>query len=157
MGGPKKNNYLLESRPLVVQASSTALQGVSVLGTHLYQCTAGVVRGCVRFQWNFFGDSFNVFAHFMMGDLWAHLPTLLSVGSFWPKTTWYPCPTLPIHLLSLQMTFFFAYFSVWMNKSPQKETFCQCGRGKTKKGISTERYQNQRVQKLFWAVGEKSQ
>ena len=33
-----------------------------------------VVRGCVWLRQNFFEDSFNVFAHFMMGDLQVHLP-----------------------------------------------------------------------------------
>ena len=46
----------------------------------------------------FFEDSFNMFAHFVMGDLGTHLPTLCWVfSSFWPKTAWPPCPTIPIH------------------------------------------------------------
>ena len=43
---------------------------VTVLGTHLYQCTSWCC--CERLHLasvNFFEDSFNVFAHFVMGDL----------------------------------------------------------------------------------------
>ena len=55
----------------------------------------------------FFGDSCNAFAHFMMGDLWAFLPTLCWVfTSFWTKMAWPPCPTLPIHPISLWVIFF---------------------------------------------------
>ena len=42
-------------------------------------------------------------------------------------------------------------------KSPQRETFCWCGRGETINSRSTKRHQNQRVQNLFWAVGKMSQ
>ena len=45
----------------------------------------------------FFEDSFNMFAHSMMGDLGAQLLTYHWVfGSFWAKPTWPLCPTLPI-------------------------------------------------------------
>ena len=37
-------------------------------------------------------------------------------------------------------------------KSPQREMFCQCGRGEQKNGRSTTRHQNRQVQKLFWVV-----
>ena len=70
------------------------------LGTHLDQgtswhCCERLHSASVNF---FFEDSLNTFAHFMMGDLRAHLPTphwLFS--SFWPKTGWSPCPTCPIY------------------------------------------------------------
>ena len=32
------------------------------------------MRGCFKYQWIFFGDSFNKFAHFTTGDLWMYLP-----------------------------------------------------------------------------------
>ena len=35
--------------------------------------------------------------------------------------------------------------------------FCRCGRGKTKNSRSTERHQNQWIQKLLWAVEKMSQ
>ena len=41
----------------------------------VYQ-VAIVVRGSVWLQWIFLEDFFNAFAHFMMGDVWAHLTTL---------------------------------------------------------------------------------
>ena len=41
-------------------------------------------------------------------------------------------------------------------KNPQRETFCQCGRGETKNSRSTQRHQNKQVQKLFWAVEKTS-
>ena len=47
-----------------------------VLGTHLYQYTNW--HCCERLHLdsvNFLEDSFNTFAHFMMGDLQTHLPT----------------------------------------------------------------------------------
>ena len=93
----------------------------------------------------FFGDSFNSFAHFIMGDLPAHLPTPHWVcSSFWPKTEWPLYSTLPIHLSD----FFFVSLD---EKIPQREMLCQCGRGE-KNGKSTKRYQNQWVQKLCWAL-----
>ena len=65
------------------------------------------MRGWVQLQWICFEDSFSTFAHFIMGDLWTHLPTPHWVfSSFWPKTACPPCPTLPIHLISPQTTFF---------------------------------------------------
>ena len=55
----------------------------------------------------FFEDSFSVFAHFMMGDLWLHLPTPHWVfSSFWPKMVWPPCPTLSIYLISPRVACF---------------------------------------------------
>ena len=81
----------------------------------------------------------------MMGDLQAHLPTLCCVfSSFWPKMA--PCSTLPIHPILPQATFFVSLDK----RSPQREMFCQCGRGETKNGRSRKRHQNWWVQKLFW-------
>ena len=37
-------------------------------------------------------------------------------------------------------------------KTPQRDTFCQYGRGETKNSRSTKRHKNRGVQKLFWAV-----
>ena len=128
-GTQKTQNYLRWGACLVLQASLT--RWVSVLGTHLCQCT----RWCCHERLcsasvNFFKDSFNVFAHSMMGDLQAHLSIPSWVFStFWPKTEIPPCPTLPIHPILSQATFFVSLDE----KSPQRKIFCQCGRGKTKK------------------------
>ena len=106
------------------------------------------MRGCIQLQWNFLEDYFNVFAHFMMGDLWAHLPTPYWVFSrFWPKMAWPPCSTLPIHQISPRGTFFVVALSD--EKSPKRETFCCCGKGETKNGRNTKRLQNQQIQKLL--------
>ena len=50
---------------------------LSVLATHLYQCSSWCY--CEKLSSasvDFFEDSFNAFAHFMMADLLEHLPTL---------------------------------------------------------------------------------
>ena len=57
-----------------------------------------------------FEDSFSAFAHFMMGDLWAHLSTRRWVfSSFWPETAWLLCLMLPIYLILLWVTFFLLF------------------------------------------------
>ena len=60
---------------------------MSVLGAHLDQCTSW--RCCERLHLtsvHFFLKIFSSFAHFMMHDLQAHLPTLHRVfSSFWPN------------------------------------------------------------------------
>ena len=96
----------------------------------------------------------NAFSYFMMGDLWAHLPTPHWVfGSFWRKMAGPPCPTLPIHPISPLVTFF-----VFLDeKSSQREMFCWYGIGETKNCWRQKRHQNQREQRLFWAVGKMSQ
>ena len=42
------------------------------------------------------------------------------LSSFWSKMAWLPCPTLPIHPISLQVTFF---LFPWIKKSPQRKRF----------------------------------
>ena len=69
-GDPLKCNYLLEGRPLVVQASLTRL----VFYKHI--CIRVLAALCERFLSEFFLKTLNMIAHFMMGDLQAHLPTL---------------------------------------------------------------------------------
>ena len=81
----------------------------SVLGIHLHWCPSW--HCCKRLNWLpwilFFEDSFNTFVHFMLGDLQAHLPTQHWVfSSFLPKTAWPQYPTLSIHLILPQVTFF---------------------------------------------------
>ena len=121
---------------------------MSVLGTHLYQCT--IWYCCERLHLasvNFFEDS----AHFPMW-WWAiyectcpHYSECSAVSD----QKWHD-PYVPPSLFfwSCPETFF---LPLW--KSPQMEMFCQYGRGEN--GRSTERHQNLQIQKLFWAV-EKS-
>ena len=103
---PKTQDYLLEGGTLVVQASPTRWVFPSV-SVHQLALLWEAVFG---FSECFFEDSFSVFAHFMMGDLWAHLPTMCWVfSSFWPKIVWLLYLTLPIHLISPEVTFFVCF------------------------------------------------
>ena len=147
-GRPKENkNYVLEGKPLIAQASPARWVFWEPI---CISVPAGVVvRGCMRLKGIFLEDSFNMFALIMLGDLQAYLPTLCWVfSSSWPKMAWPLCLTFPIHLISPKQHFFVSPDE----KSPQRETLCQCGRSKTKNGRSTKRHQNWWVQKLFWAV-----
>ena len=107
-----------------------------------------VVRGCIQLKWIFL-RTFNMFAHFMTGDLWIHLPTphwLLS--SFWQKQ--HDLMPHPPHSPDLTPSNF--SFVSPDEKSPQRETFCPCGRGETKKkGRSTKRIKIDYF-KNFWVV-----
>ena len=125
---------------------------MSILGNHLYQCSSWhcCKRLCLA-SVNFFEDSFNVFAHVMMGDLWVCLLAPCWVfSSFGPKTAWPSGPNLPIHPILPWETFFCS--PEW--KSPEIEIFCWCRRGETKKMAEALKvvHQNQWVQKLFGAV-----
>ena len=87
--------------------------------------------------------------HLMMDDLGAHLPTPHWVfNSFWPKTAWPPCPTLPTHPISLQVTF---SFSPWMKKVLKGKCFVLVEEVKQKmaealKGIKINEFKNCFVQ-----------
>ena len=132
-GAPNKQNHLLEGGPLVVEAS---LAGWVFQEPIWISVPVGiVVRGCIWLQWIHFEDLFNVFANFMIGDLWARLPTSRRVfRSFWSKTAWPLCPTLSIHP-NLRPREFILF--PWVENSPQRETLCQHGKGETKHGRST--------------------
>ena len=107
-----------------------------------------VVRGCIWLQWICFEDSFNTFSHFMMGDLWAHLPTPCWVfSSFRPKCH-DPCAPPSLFTQSCPEWPFLFCYPRW--KSPKREMF----EVKQKNSRSTKRHRNQWVQKLFWAVGK---
>ena len=90
----------------------------------------------------FFLKTLNVFAHFMMDDLGAYLPThnALSVQQFLTKNDMTPLP----HPSYLPKQLFFLY--PWMKKALKGK--CPCGRGETKNSRNTKRHQNQGVQKL---------
>ena len=99
----KKQNYLLEARSLAVQA---ALLGGCSRNPSLSERQL-VLLWEAAFGFNEFENSFNTFAYFMIGDLWAHLATPCWVlSSFWPKMAWPQCPTLPINLISPWTTLF---------------------------------------------------
>ena len=123
---------------------------MSVLGAHLYQCTSWwcCESLCLALV-NFFLEDFQCICPFH-GGWFTHTPahTTLSVQQFLTKNGMTPMPYLP-YLPELTLSNFFCFPR---RKSPQRETFCQCGRGETKNGRSTKRHQNWCVQKLFWAV-----
>ena len=91
---------------------------------------ASLGEAAYSFSEFFFEDSPNVFAHFMMGDLQAHLPTQHCVQQFSPKMAGPPCPTLPTPDLTPRDFFLFVSLE---EKSLQRETFCPCGGGANKK------------------------
>ena len=139
-GTPKTPELFLEGGPLVVQ-SSPARWVFCVLGTHLYQCTSWLC--CERLHsasGNFFlRQHFCPFHHGVIYHRTCPHPTECS-AVFDKKTARPPCPTPSIHLLSPWATCF--CFPGW--KSPQRETFCKCGRGETKmaealKGITIDK------------------
>ena len=122
----RNQNYILEGGTLVVQASRlgecSRNPSVSVYQLVLFWDTV------FSFSEYFFEDSFKAFAQFMMGDLGAHLPTPHWVfSSFLPKKSWLP---LPLFTLSHLEWLFFVFLD---EKRPQREMFCQCWRGETKK------------------------
>ena len=121
-----------------------------VLGSYLDQCASWwccerLHSASVNFCWRL-----HAVAHFMVGDLWVHLPTLHWVfSSIWQKN-WHD-PHAPPSLFTWshpRATFFVSLDE----KSPQKDMFWRGGRGEIKSGKSTKRHQNWQVQKLFWAV-----
>ena len=70
--------------------------------------------------------------------------TMKSVQQFLTKNGMTPMP----HILYSPGSH--PYFFVSPDeKSPQMETFCQCGRSETKNSRSTKRHQNRGVQKLL--------
>ena len=123
---------------------------MSVLGTHLYQCTSW--RFCERLH----SASVNVFwrlfqfVHFRMDDIWALLPTPCW-GSAVFEHKWHDHHAPASLFTQSRLSEFFFLFPL-DEKNFQRETFCHCGRGETKNGSSTKRHQNWQVQKVIWAV-----
>ena len=113
-GDPMKTNYVLEGRGLVVQASPArwCSRNPSV---SVYQL---MVLWEAAFAFiEFFWRLFQCIWLFVMYDSWACLPTPHWVfSSFWSKTAWLLCPTVPIHWP--QATVFF--FPRWKNSSEGK-------------------------------------
>ena len=112
-GTPQNWNYLLEGGPLVVHRLpplDECSRNPSVLLALLWESLFGFSE--------FFWKTFNTFAHFMMGDLWAHLPTLRWVfSSFWPKNGMTPVPHPP-YSPNLSPS---DIFVSWDEKSPRRE------------------------------------
>ena len=124
---------------------------VSVLGTHLYQCTNWWC--CERLHlvwWVLFEESLNVCPFYTGWFTSAAVYTMLCVEQFFYQNQ--NDPHAPPSLFTwFQPKWLFVFFSS-MKKTPQREMFSQCGRGETKNGRNTKRRQNQWVHKLFWAV-----
>ena len=103
----------------VAQASLTRWQFREPIYTSV---RAGiVVRGYILLQW-IFCKTFNALAHFMMGDLRAHLPILCWVFSnFQPKTGMSPCAPQSLFTPAPHGTFLFVcLFVSWDEKSAFK-------------------------------------
>ena len=83
-----------------------------------------------------------------MGDLQTHLPThSLSVRQFLTNTSMTPLSHPPYSPdLALSDYFFFLFF--WMKKVLKGKPFADVEEV-LKKGRSTKRHQNQRIQRLF--------
>ena len=122
----KNQNYHLEGRSLVVQASPARWvfeePSVSVNQLALWDSV-------FSFSTLFFEDSLNALVHFMMGDLQVHLPTPLSVQQFWPTIAWPRAPASLFNESYPKRHFLFPH-----EISPQRERFSWCGRSKTKMG-----------------------
>ena len=141
-GPQKKRIYLLEGGCFIVQAPPTRWVFPEPI------CVSGpagvVVKGCIHLQW-----ILRIFQHicsFCCGwftSIPAH--TTVSVQQFLTKNDITPGPALPIYQILPWAMFFVSPDE----KSPQRETFCQCGRGKTKKCRNTKKHQNWQVQNLL--------
>ena len=120
---------------------------MSVLGNHLYQCTSW--HCCERLHLasvNFSEDSFNAFAHFMMGDYKCTCQHHAECSSVFDQKQ--HDPYAPPSLFT-QFYIKWLFLFPWMKKSPQREMFHWCRRGETKNGRSTKQHQNQWVQNCF--------
>ena len=106
-----------------------------------------------EFFWRLF--QCNAFAHFLMGDLWMHLPTLCWVfSSFWLKMAWTPCTTLLIHWLAWSNC-----FVPQMTKVFKGKCFAQVEQVKQKitdafKGIKINEFKNSFQQWENVLIGE---
>ena len=138
-GDSSKNpwNYLLEGRPLVVQAP--AARRVLCSRNPSVSVQPPALSTSVHL---FLKTFFHQVCPFHDG-WFTSLPTHTT-------TAW---PHVPPSLF-MQGTFFF--FVSLDEKSPQREMFCWCRRGGTKNGGSHRRHQNWQVRKLFWAVEKQS-
>ena len=142
--GPKKpRNYLLEGRPLEVQAFPLCecLRNPSL---SVYQL---VLLWDAALSFSEFFLETQCICPFHDGDLWMHLPMWFMnhaewvFSSFWPKMAWPPCPTLlPIYPISLQATFLFPR----MKEVLKGKCFADVEQGTVEalKGIKTDKFKN---------------
>ena len=144
---PKKPRIELCSGSLEIQASPSKWLGECSRNPSVSVYQLALLWEAVWCLWIFFEDSFNMLAHFLMGDLQVYLPTLHWVFiSSWPKAS---CPTLPIHTISPWVTF---TFPGWKKSSKGSVFLIQkrWNNNNNKNSRSTKRHQNQQVQQLFW-------
>ena len=149
-GPPKYQNYLLQGRPLVYRLPP--LGECSDLSVSVHQ---------LALLW----EAAFSFSEFFLKTLSMHLPvswwvicectcpyrTKCSVVSD-QKTAWPPRPTLPIHPISGWAAF--SCFPGWKKVLRGKRLLTL--KKWTKNGRSTERHQNQHVEKLLGAVEKTS-
>ena len=150
-GIPPKWNYFWRAGPL--QYTGFPL-------VHCISVPSGiVVRSCVWLQWIFHlfwrknvGESFNTFALFMIGDLQTH-PSRLHwmFSSFWPKTVWPLCPTLPIHLILLSDIFVSP-----MKRVLKKKRFANVEEVKQKTAEALKDIRIDEFKNCFWTMEKKS-
>ena len=109
------------------------------------------MRGCIQLQWNSFEDS-------------TCLP--ISWWAIYERTCLHHTGCSAIfdqkrHDLHPPPTLFTWCYPEWLffvsldENRLERVTVGRCGRAETKNSRSTKRHQNWRVQKLFWAAGEK--
>ena len=148
---PPKQNYLLEGGPLLYRlpplGEYSRNPSVSVFSWH---CCERLHSASVNFL-----KLFQRFAHFIMGDSWAHLPHHTECWALFDQKRMTLVPHPPYSPDFAEWHF----FSPW-KKKVLKGKHCanvEVGvRGETKIRRSTKRYQNQQVPKLFQAVEKTS-
>ena len=156
LGDPLINwNYLLEGRPHIIQASPSQ---VSVLETHLYECTSWCCCERLRstsvifFFWRLF-QHVCPFHHGWFASAPAH--TTLSVLKFLTKNSMASIPHPPS---SPRVTSVYSPSTTPRHEKVLKwKHFAHVEEVKQKNGKNTKRHQNQWVQKQFWAMEKISQ
>ena len=152
-GGTQKTPELSSGRQAPYRTSFP--HWVSVLGTHMYQCTSWRccerLHSALKIPSEFFLKDFQHVNSFHDGwfmNAPAHTPW--SAQQFLTKNHMTPVSTPPC---SHDLTPSDVFFVSRDEKKPQRETFGQHGRGGTRTGRSTKRHQHQhQVQTLFWVV-----
>ena len=92
-----------------------------------------------------------MFAHCMMGDLWAYLPTPCWAFSSFDQKQHAP-HALPSLFTRACPKWLFLCFPRW--KTSQREMFCRCGRGETKNSRSSKRHQKWMSPKTVLSSGK---
>ena len=144
-GTPKKDNYFMQGRPLVVQVSPLAecSRSPSVSGYQLALLSEAAL-GFSEFFWRLF-QCLCPFHDGWLPSAPAH--AALSAQQFLTTiTACPPCPSLPIHPIIPRLFCFHRW------KVLKRKCFCRCGRRETKNGRSINRHQNRWAHRLFGAV-----